>query len=165
MTEIPYHSKQKPFACGPAALRMAIQALIAEDVGEDLLIKLIGTSEKWGTPLSAFEINLSNLLTTICKELNIDNRFEFIIEQNGCASGLQKFQDTGYVVLLNYTKPDGQAHWAVLESLSDQYISLMDPDFGPCYKYEWHQFNWQGGSNLNRTDSAFVAIKYEDLSK
>jgi predicted double-glycine peptidase len=161
--KIPFHYKQKSFSCGPAALRMVIQTLINQDVGEETLIELIGTNEELGTPLLAFETNLSHLLQAICDRYGIENHFEFIIKQNGCINELQTLQDTGYVILLNYSKPDGQAHWAVLDSLSSNYISLMDPDFGPSYEYEWEQFNWLGGSKSKPTNKALIAIKYSKL--
>lgn len=161
--KIPFHYKQKSFSCGPAALRMVMQALINQDIGEEALIELIGTNEEQGTPLGLFEKNLSHLLQAICDQYRIENHFDFIVKQNSCINELQTLQDTGHVILLNYSKPDGQAHWAVLDSLSNNYISLMDPDFGPNYKYEWEKFYWQGGSKLKPTNKALVAIKYSKL--
>lgn len=158
--KIPFYYKQKTFSCGPAALRMAIQALIAQDVGEETLIELIGANEETGTPLLAFESNLDHLLQTLCNQYRIENNFEFIIKQNSSINELQILQNTGHVILLNYTKPDGQAHWAVLASLSKNSISLMDPDFGPNYKYELDKFNWRGGSKIKPTTKGLVAIKY-----
>lgn len=36
--KIPFHYKQKSFSCGPAALRMVSQALIHQDIGEEIVI-------------------------------------------------------------------------------------------------------------------------------
>jgi ABC-type bacteriocin/lantibiotic exporter with double-glycine peptidase domain len=161
--KIPFYYKQQKFSCGPAALRMAIQALIDQDVGEEILIELIGANEEIGTPLPVFESNLAYLLQALCNQYGIENSFEFIIKQNSSINELQILQDTGYVVLLNYTKPDGQAHWAVLASLNKNCISLMDPDFGPDYKYELNEFNWKGGGKIKPTTKALIGIKYLKL--
>lgn len=71
---IPFHYKQKSFSCGPAALRMVIQALINHEMDENSLVELIGTDEALGTSLLMFEKNLSNLLQTICIQYKIVNR-------------------------------------------------------------------------------------------
>jgi predicted double-glycine peptidase len=162
MKEIAFRYKQKSFSCGPAALRMIIQTLIDYDVGEEILIELLGTNELTGTPLFAFEEKLTPLLTSICLLKQIPNHFKTLIKQNSSIDELLILQNNGYVIALNYTKPDGQAHWAVLIAVTDHVVTLMDPDFGPHHQYQLDNFNWTGGSSTTPTNHAIVAIKYSN---
>lgn len=82
--KIPIHYKQKNFSCGPAALRMAVQALINKDASEDIFIEFLGTSEEAGTLLLAFKTNLSQMLQIICNKYGIENHFESVIKENSC---------------------------------------------------------------------------------
>lgn len=160
MEKMAFHYKEKNFTCGPAALRMAIQTLIEHDISEDLFTELIGANEEIGTPLFVFEANLSELLEKICLLHNIPNKFEFIIRQDSTINELSALEMDGYCIIVNYTKPDDQPHWAVLKSINSKVITLMDPDFGPNYQYQIEQFNWKGGSKTRPTNRAFIAIKY-----
>ena len=162
MKEMAFHYKQKNFTCGPAALRIAIQTLIEHDISEELLTELLGTNEEIGTPLFVFEANLTELLAKICLLQNIPNNFESTIKQNSTIDELSALEIDGYCIILNYTKPDDQPHWAALKSINSKVITLMDPDFGPNYQYQIEQFNWKGGSKTRPTNRAFIAIRYRN---
>lgn len=159
MKEIKFNYKQKPFTCGPCALRMILETLLDRDISEEKITHLLGATEETGAPFSFFDTNLAFLLNQICSELKIDNRFIFLIKQESNKEELQHLQSTGYMVMLNYKKPNNQPHWAVLKSLNQDVITLMDPDFGPNYQYKWDQFNWSGGEKIP-TCRAVIAIKY-----
>jgi predicted double-glycine peptidase len=66
---------------------------------------------------------------------------------------------TKHLVILNYKKPNKSPHYAVLKEINENYITLMDPDFGPNYKYNLNQFDWSGGIKTPTT-KALIAIRY-----
>ena len=132
---IKFHYKEKPFSCGPCALRMIIESFFNIEIEEEIIIKLIGATEKEGTPLALFKKNLSFSLEQICLQINRVNQFTFHIEENSNFNEIQTFQKAGYLIMLNYKKPDGQSHWAVLYQINEDFISqhlmtrgLVDPD-------------------------------------
>ena len=162
MKQIKFNYKEKPFSCGPCALRMVLQTLLDTDIKEEIIIELIGATKEAGASLLLFQKNLSFLLKQICLQFKLDNHFESIIKEDSNLKELQRLQKTGYLIMLNYKKPDGQSHWAVLNDINQQDITLMDPDFGPNYKYQIEQFNWTGGSKTRPTNKAFIAIRYRN---
>ena len=158
--KIAFYYQQKKFSCGPAALRMAIETLIKQDVDEDILIELSGAKEEIGTHFLTFEKNMATLLAKICLLHDIPNNFEFIMKQNSNIVELQGLQSQRFMIMLNYTTPDNRPHWSVLKKINTDTIILMDPEYGPDYPYQVSQFNWKGGQIENPTIQALIAIKY-----
>ena len=157
MKPLNHHYKEKEYTCGPAALRIAIESLTNQDPGEELLTRLLGTNDEIGTPLSHFEDQLSDVLSHVVTNLNLSNKFEYTIKQNGSIDEL-KMLIKSHAILMNYTKPDGQSHWSVLIEITGELLTFSDPDFGPAHKIHINEFNWSGGSKTNPTTKTYIAI-------
>lgn len=161
MKQIKFYFKQKSFSCGPCALRMILETLTNTHIDEEKIIELIGATEDLGAPLSIFQKNLNTLLAKISNQLKVPNRFEFLIKENSNFEELQKLHGSGYLVMINLKKADGQPHWAIFNDIDQEFITVMDPDFGPNYQYQLSQFNWTGGIKVP-TYKALIAIKYNE---
>lgn len=157
--EIPFHKKELDFTCGAAALRMAIDALTGTDFSETFVSEILGTSPTVGSPLKLFEENFRNISETIRKKTNLE--IEWFIEQNGTFDKLRELLKTRYIVIINHKKFTGGSHWAILESINDHKISLVDPEFGPQKTYSLEDFDWRGGIKTPTT-KAYVALRLRD---
>lgn len=157
--EIPFLMKEFDFTCGAAALRMAIQALTEIDLTEKLVANLLGTSEVIGSPLKLFEENLNIVLKALNKETDLT--LEWTVNQNGSFELLKEFLTKRYIVILNHKKISGGSHWAILRSISDNEIVLVDPEFGSKKTYLIEEFDWRGGIKTPTT-KAYVAIRQKN---
>lgn len=157
--KIPFHEKELDFTCGAAALRMAIHALTGIDFTEAFVVEMLGTLPDIGTPLKLFEENFEKISKKIHEKTNLN--FEWVVNQHGTFDQLKEFLLNKYIVILNHKKLSGGSHWAVLESINDHQIKLVDPEFGPEKIYTLDQFDWRGGIKVPTT-KAFVAIWLRD---
>ncbi len=158
--KIPFYHQQKKFSCGPASLRMVITTLIEHDMGEDILIELSGAKENIGTHLLTFETNLPALMAKICLLQNIPDKFEFTVKENSTFDELHYLTEQGFLIMLNHKTPDARPHWTVFKKIDHENITVMDPEYGPDYRYPLNQFNWKGGWVENPTNRAIIAIRY-----
>lgn len=159
MMAAPHYYQERKFSCGPATLRMIIESLIQQDVGEAILIELTGAKANIGTHLTTFEKNLPQLFQTLCEQLKIPNHFEYHIQQESTFEDIQTLQQQGYRVMINYTCRLGP-HWAAVHAIDQKNIILMDPEYGPHHSIALQDLKWQGGQAHNLTHRALIAIQY-----
>lgn len=154
--EIPFHEKELDYTCGAAALRMAIHALTGVDFSEALIAKILGSTSNIGSPLKLFEDNFEKISDKIFEKSSF--QISWIIGQNSSFTELKRLLSQKYILMLNHKKQTGGSHWAILNSINDHEMVLVDPDFGPNKNYLLDDFDWRGGTKIPTT-KAYIAIR------
>lgn len=135
---------------------MALQALTGMDFTEKNITELLGTSPEIGSPLKLFKENFNQISKEITKKTNL--KLEWIVNQNGSFDQLKTFLSEKYILILNHKKITRGSHWAILRSINDYDITLVNPELGPEKTYSLNEFDWRGGIKVPTTQ-AYVAIR------
>jgi ABC-type bacteriocin/lantibiotic exporter with double-glycine peptidase domain len=112
--KIPYYKQHKFNTCGPAALRMVLEAFGIKK-SEQELAKVLKTNIFQGT----LHKNLVRAAWLY------DLRYYSL--GNATIKDLKDFQDKGYSIIVAYRPPEDFYHYAVLRGIDDKYIHLYAP--------------------------------------
>ncbi|MBI4147748.1 peptidase C39 family protein [Candidatus Woesearchaeota archaeon] len=130
---IPYYRQQAPYTCGPAVLRMALSAM-GKRRSEAYLARLAETTAREGT---------SNFGLLRClRKLNI----EYMTWYRGSYRDIQLNVKNGIVIIdwmpqlifpehpefrpSREFNPDEDAHYALIVSAGEKFVTLQDPALG-----------------------------------
>jgi predicted double-glycine peptidase len=134
MTNSPYHKQHKFNTCGPAAMRIVLEALGIKK-SEHELVEILKTNIFRGT------LHKNFVKATI--------------------KDLKEFKEKGYQIIVSYRPPEDFYHYAVLKSIDGKYIYLYDPWYGPMTKYELKDFvqRWKSNPLFEKKKRWFIAMK------
>ncbi|HJX05224.1 MAG TPA: C39 family peptidase [Candidatus Nanoarchaeia archaeon] len=145
---VPYHKQQKFNTCGPAALRMALEALGIMK-SEQELAKILKTNIFQGT-----------LHKNLIKAAWLYD-LRYVSFSNASIKDLKDFQAKGYVIIVSYRPPEDFYHYAVLKAVDDKYIYLYDPWYGPFTRWRQDDFlnRWKSNPLFEKKKRWIIAMK------
>lgn len=135
-----YLRQPNKWTCGPVALKMAL-ALQQVDRALEELIAALGTTEQAGTP-HAHLIRFAQ-----------ENGFEYQAGGNTSIGQVRRWREDGYaVVVAYYDIVERCGHFAVVDTVTDKRIHLLDPWFGPEHSYSIGHFyrRWHDSEGYRR---------------
>ena len=132
--KITYHRQHKLNTCGPACMRMLLEALGIKK-SEEELAKVLKTNIKYGT----LQKNLKK--EAWLYDLDCDSFSDAKI------SDLKKLQKEGYIVIVEFHPPEDFYHYAVIKSIDKKYVHLFDPWYGPATNLKIQDFVKEWVSN------------------
>jgi ABC-type bacteriocin/lantibiotic exporter with double-glycine peptidase domain len=146
--KFPYYRQHKFNTCGPAALRMVLEAFGIKK-SEQELAKVLKTNIFQGT-----------LHKNLVKAAWLYD-LRYYSFGNATLKDLQDFQEKGYSIILSYRPPEDFYHYAVLRAIDDKHIHLYDPWYGPLTKWELKDFltNWKSNPLFENKKRWFIAMK------
>ena len=111
--DIDGYPQQTDYSCGDAAIRSIIKYFGLDVPSEKQIIKVAGTSKKFGTlPGQMVDALKKYNIHAVTKTSNVNELMEIIKEKTPAA------------LLLTYQK---EAHWMLLVAVADNSIKLFDP--------------------------------------
>lgn len=145
---IKHFSQEKNYTCAPACLRMILATLLGvEAAEEDLELKLAANADS-GTSNNAIQGAFSPYLSSL----------SLCVGSGGSIDTLRRFLETGYLVLINFLHPDDKVgHFALVQELGEDYVTLDDPLSGPDFRVELPQLQWRSADGLHR--QWYMALK------
>jgi len=146
--DFPYHHQQKFNTCGPACMRMVLEAFGIKK-SEQELAKTLKTSIFKGT-LHKNIIRAAWLY---------DLRYASF--SNATVKDLKEFQSKGYQIIVCYRPPEDFYHYAVLKEIDGEYVHFYDPWYGQTTKWELKVFlaRWKSNPLFERKKRWFIAMK------
>lgn len=149
---IPHHPQETDHTCGPAALKMVLDALWGLRVEEERLAQHLGTEPGVGTRQRVMARFLGGLGVRAVVR-HTDTRIDDI----------RAAMRTRHVVLVCYWLPDeGTDHYAVVARVLPDHIVLQDPWKGPGWTLDLATFerDWRSDATVaTRRHRWFVAIE------
>jgi predicted double-glycine peptidase len=140
---IPLYKQKTDYTCGPAVLRMAIASLGVRK-SEKYLSRICRTTAKNGTSNFGLKHALRKL------------GFSYVSEYRSTYSTLRSFLKKGIVIvdwmpqIIFPTHPDfvkskefdpkTDSHYAIVLSLGDSFVTLLDPIFGANFRISKKKF-------------------------
>jgi len=146
--KLPYHRQQRFNTCGPACMRMVLEAFGIKK-SEQELAKALKTNIFRGT-LHKDMVKAAWLY---------DLRYASF--SNATIKDLKEFQTKGYQIIVCYKPPEDFYHYAVLRGIDDTHIHLYDPWYGPLTKWELKIFltRWKSNPLFENKKKWFIALK------
>lgn len=143
---IPYFKQEKDYTCGPAVVRMILSAskIIKS---ENELVRRLKTTEKYGTRKKEIQRFFEK------------ERYEAKSERKSTLRKIKFYLSKGYNVIVCYFYVrDKTGHYAIMRSMNEKKVILVDPWCGPKLKFSkkyfrkiWH--DTQGNRGW------FIAVK------
>lgn len=147
MSKIPYYKQETVYTCGPAALRMVLGSLGMKFTEQESR-RLLKHSRKGFMTNASFPV--------AAEALGLSYR----VVRNAQFADISKALKDGYRVIVNYYhEAEQEGHFAVVKSLSPQYVHLLDPWSGPQVKYTRVYFRRFWYSGFEDDKRWFFAIK------
>ncbi len=146
---IPFYEQETDWTCGPASMRMVLDALGIKK-SEKQLIKLLRTNKQVGTWNESFPC------------LAEKYKLNYVAERNSTLSSLRNYLRKGYLLIVSYYLPkDKVSHYSVVKKISRGFIYFLDPFQGPSHKYKINQFIklWNKKSEHDEERRWFIGIK------
>lgn len=144
-----YYEQETNYTCGPACMRMVL-AKIGIEKSEKEVAKLLGTNKVVGTKNKDF-VNLAEKY-----------KLQYSVHRNSSITNLNYFFKKGYQIIICYFHPkEKQGHYAVIRSMRNNKITLMDPIDGPNHTYSIKNFEkyWKSTKTFEGEKAWFIAIK------
>ena len=144
----PYHKQHKFNTCGPASLRIVLEALGIKK-SEHELTKVLKTNIFQGTLHKNF-VKAAWLFD-----------LHYASFSNATIKDLKELQEKGYQIIVSYRPPEDFYHYAVLKAIDDKHIHLYDPWYGPMTKYELKDFvkRWKSNPLFEKKKRWLIAMK------
>jgi|GEM_PF-469311 len=157
--KIPYFKQETEETCGAAVLRMVLSAFGHQFTEKELAEKFItlcdGSERHEEFPSHSAK---NSYFPMIAESLKLD----YVVGRNSSLSNIQLLTDQGYIVIVCYFyEAEGTGHYAVVSSINETTITLLDPHAGPETKYNLEYFSkfWFTDPKDDNEKSWFVAIK------
>lgn len=149
--DIPHHSQEEDHTCGPAAVKMVLDALWGVRVDEESLAERLGTRADIGTR--------QRTITAFLQGLGLDAQPRHTDTTLADLRGLLR----DHVVIVCYwLAPEDTDHYAVVTAMDDVHITLADPWTGPESRWPlaWFDEHWYGDASVEgRRDRWLVAVR------
>lgn len=150
--QIPHHGQETDHTCGPAALRMILDALWGIRVEEESLAKRLGTDAHIGTR--------QRVLARFVGELGLE---AVVHHTDTDVSEIGRLMDEGHVVVVCYwLDAEDTDHYAVVSRIDGHRIVLQDPWTGPETELSLEVFDaaWRCDNTVaNRRDRWLLAVR------
>jgi len=147
--KVPFYKQEKDWNCGPACMRMVLEALGIKK-SEDEMARLLGTDKlKWTRNRSFAEV---------AEKLKLN----YTVRRNSTIKEMQKLHKDGWLIIIGYLLPkEAVGHHAVLKNIDKKNIYLLDPDLGPKTKYSISTFIkiWKNGASLDNEKRWFFGLR------
>ncbi|EKD29871.1 MAG: hypothetical protein ACD_78C00233G0002 [uncultured bacterium (gcode 4)] len=145
---IHYYHQETDYTCAPACIRMILSKY---DIflSEKEIEKGVGCTSECGTDDDG---EILKFFTS--------RHFEATLHENWEFTDLKKFLDEGYDIIINYfISKEQEWHYAIVENIDDQYITLIDPEYWPDTQYPPPSFytNWHNSSG--KLVRSFITMK------
>jgi len=149
---IPYHAQETDVTCGPAAVKMVLDSLWGLRVEEASLATKLGTDAHIGTR--------QRVLATFLDAMG----FEATVRHTDTKiEAIGQFMKSGHVIIVCYwLQSEDTDHYAVVEEIDAQRITLADPWTGPRTRIGIEDFDaaWRGDYLVpNRRDRWMLAVR------
>ncbi len=150
--DIPHHTQETDYTCGPAAMKMVLDALWGIRIEETSLAARLETTEPMGTR--------QKVLLRFVGELGL----EAVVHHTDTAvTEIGQLMADGYVVIVCYWLADEDTdHYAVVAHVDVDHIVLQDPWVGPETVWDWEYFDAHWRSDpavVHRRDRWLLAVK------
>lgn len=148
--DIPHHTQETDHTCGPAAVRMALEAIWGLRVEEESLAKQMGTTPDIGTRQKV----MARLMETLGLNAVVRHTDTTLDE-------LRQLVDTHVVIVCYWLAPEDTDHYAVVVAINDRRVRLHDPWVGPETEMTVADFDahWYGDATVEgRRDRWLLAI-------
>lgn len=133
--DVPHFKQKYYWTCGPAVMKMVL-AHCKIKKSEESLARLMKTNKKHGTDHRQFPLVAEKY------------RLEYLIgRKNSTIKELKEVIKNGYkIIICYYLKKRGDGHYAVIKSIENGKINLIDPSYGPRHKFSVKYFKkiWFG---------------------
>ena len=145
MPKIPYHHQETSRTCGPAAARMALEAL-GILATEHQLAKLLHTGDQ--------------TLNAHFPRLAEHYKLNYIVKRHATYANLADAAGQGYEIIVCYfDEKERVGHYAFVQKIGASTIHLFDPWYGPYTQFSRKEFVhvWHNGfENEERWFIGFV---------
>lgn len=150
--DIPHHQQATDYTCGPATMKMVLDALWGLRVEEESLATRLGTDPHIGTR--------QRVLVRFVDELGLQ---AVVRHTDTDLDEIRALMASGHVVIVCYWLAEEDTdHYAVVQSIAPDHVTLQDPWAGPDTRIELADFDlhWRCDPNvLARRDRWLLAIK------
>lgn len=129
-----YYKQRTGYTCGVACARMVLHA-VGRKTSRDKLIKMLRPTKETGTHNHAFP--------RVAEKLKLS----YVVGRDSSWQELRRIFNAGYVIIVCYWLEDEKTgHYAVIKSVNNDGVVLMDPWYGPMHKVSksWFLRNWHG---------------------
>lgn len=145
----PYHKQERIYTCGPAVMRMVLEACGIKK-SEKKLIKLLHTNTIVGTRRSAFPkaAEKYGLNYHVLRYASLDD--------------LRHYFRKRYVIIVGYLYVQEKiGHFAIVKKITKDTMYLYDPWFGPQHKLSSSYFQklWSSSQRYVNEKRWFIAVK------
>jgi len=145
--DIPYYRQETAYTCGAASLRMVLESFGIRR-SEKALAKLLRASKVSGVSEKRFP------------EIVEKFRLDYFVSHEGSFKELVAFFRKGFVLVVCYLdRKENVGHYAVIENVNYRSISLLDPWYGPGYKFSRDDFMKLWKTALENDKRWFIAVK------
>ncbi len=157
--KIPYFKQETDETCGAAVLRMTLAAcghtFTEKELADRFVALCDGTERHEEFPPCAAK---NGYFPIVAESLKLD----YVVGRNSSIPVIQSLVHQNYVVIVCYFyEAENTGHYAVVSSIDESHITLLDPDAGPETIYTLEHFSkiWYTDPKDDNEKSWFVAIK------
>ena len=148
---IPYYKQKFAYTCGPAVMRMVLEALGISRT-EEQLAQMLHTSMRIGTPNRMFSRVFERF------------KFSYTVGRHGRTHNLIDLLRKKHLIIVCYFyPPEKVGHFAVVKKIANRKIYLLDPAAGPEVTYRTYEFArlWNKTGMFDREKGWLIAVKPE----
>lgn len=138
--DIPHHGQQTDYTCGPAAMKMVLDAVAGLQLPEGHLADAMGTDPDIGTR--------QRMMHRFADELGLET---FVRHTDTTLNEVRDAMRTGHVVIVCYWLPgEDTDHYAVVQQITPEAVVLHDPWEGPdtAMATETFEADWIGDHHV-----------------
>jgi len=139
--------------CGVACYLMALSNLGFQTPSFDSAVALLECSAEEGTTT----IKLESALLELTKR---SDSIKFRSGEDGTASLLSELVTGLWTTIVCFREPiDGNGHFAIVQSVSQEFIVLADPEHGIARQIEIQNFDWCTGFEKPERKRWYLALR------
>lgn len=148
---VPHHQQEEDHTCGPASVKMVLDAIWGLRIEESNLAQHLETAEDIGTRqrvMARFMEGLGLQATVRHTDTTLDE--------------LRALAHDHVVIVCYWLAPEDTDHYAVVTGWHGDHLLLNDPWIGPETRMTWDEFDahWYADSSVHgRRDRWLLAVK------